>query len=268
MIINIKQYECKSNNSNESNSNKSSNNSGPSCLTDNYSVVTQTQAYPAGIQSEIVQTISRQGLSGTRKKNMQMFPVTGPGPGRGQGAVATLVREATNISFDVADVCSERLSRAVIDNDVNVIRELHKSGSESLQDTLQAIVKSDNDQLLKSFVETIEVTDGAIREHGNPINSPVLRYAIKKSALKCVLALMRVGVDTECVKEDLIITAIDKTDVEMLRKLLSTTTFQDCEKFALLAARHGNAEALDTILQLKPLSSKAKDWIVIESPQQ
>ena len=194
-----------------------------------------------------------------------MLPMTGPG--RDGGAVATLVSQATNISLDIADFCSEKLSRAVIDSDVNVIRELHQSGSETLQDTLQAIVKSDNDQLLKSFVETIEVTDGAIREHGNPINSPVLRYAIKKSALKCVLALMRVGVDTECVREDLIITAIDNSDVEMLRKLLSTTTLQECERFALLAARRGNAEALDTILQLKPSSSRAKDWTVTESPR-
>ena len=89
--------------------------------------------------------------------------------------------------------------------DVSVIRELHQSGSESLQDTLQAIVKRDNDQLLNSTLENIEVTGGTIRDKGIPITTSVLSYAVKKSALRCVSVLMQAGVSiTDYVREPLL----------------------------------------------------------------
>ena len=173
-------------------------------------------------------------------------------------ALEILVREATNISLNVPDIISEQLNRAVSENDVNVIRELHKSGSESLEDTLKAIVRSDNDELLSSLVETIDVTDGAIRDKGSSINCPVLRYAIKRSALKCVWAFMKNGVNTDCVRGDLMKAAVEASDIDMISRLITTSTLEEDQTYALLAARLGNAEALDTIIHHKHLASNAE----------
>ena len=165
--------------------------------------------------------------------------------------VKHLVRETTHLTL-VPDLISERLTRAVVDNDVNVINELHRSGSESLEDTLMAIVKSDNDELLTSIVDTIEITDGAITtDNGNHINTPVLRYAIKRSALKCVRAFMRRGVSTDSVRQDLVSAAIEQGDIEMISNLLAQSTLEEDKQFAMLAARRGNAEALEMILHVK-----------------
>ena len=188
-----------------------------------------------------------------------MFEIVSRVPaGQKAGAVATLVME-TGTCFTVEDTCSEKLGRAVSDSDVKVIRDLYRSGMESLQGTLQAIVRTDNVQLLNCFVESMEVTDGAISDNGKPINIPVLRYAIKKSALKCVLALKRVGVNTDCVRSDLILRAVDNNHVEMMRTLLKETTAQEDQTCAQLAAKKGVAEALDTILLHKPLTRATQE---------
>ena len=171
-----------------------------------------------------------------------------------------LLRNATLVCF-LPEIIKdhERLDRAVTDNNVSVIRELHQSGEESLEDTLKAIVKTDNAQLLNTVVEKIEieVTDGAIRDDGNPINTPILQYAIEKSALKCILAFMSRGVCTDCIRQDLMTSAI--TDTDLIRNLITKSTALEDQTFVLLAARKGNVETLETILSLKPQSLFAKE---------
>jgi len=176
------------------------------------------------------------------------------------GAVEILLRELPlPVCWPVTDICSERLRRAVEKEDVSVIRELHQSGSESLQDTLQAIVRIDNDQLLNSTLENIEVTDGTIRDKGIPINTSVLSYAVKRSALRCVSVLMQAGVSiTDYVREPLLTVAVEKNDVEMMSNLLAETNQKEDELCALLAAKKGHAEVLDIILWHKIQARTAK----------
>ena len=179
------------------------------------------------------------------------------------GAVECLLRKATLVCILPPEIIKdhERLNRAVTDNNVSVIRELHQSGEESLEDTLKAIVKTDNAQLLNTVVEKIkiEVTDGAIRDDGNPINTPILKYAIEKSALKCLRAFISRGVCTDSIRQDLLSRAINLNDIDLISKLITKSTPQEDKKFVLLAARKGNVKTLETILSLKPQSVFAKD---------
>ena len=179
------------------------------------------------------------------------------------GAVESLLRKATLVCILPPEIIKdhERLDRAVTDNNVSVIRELHQSGEESLEDTLKAIVKTDNAQLLDTVVEKIkiEVTDGAIRDDGNPINTPILKYAIEKSALKCLRAFMSRGVSTDCIKQDLMTSAIKLNEIDLISNLITKMTAQEDQTFVLMAARKGNVETLKTILNLKPQSVFAKE---------
>ena len=116
------------------------------------------------------------------------------------GPVETLARLTANI-ITIQDRTSEKLNRAVLNSDVNLIRDYYRAGSESLQDTLEAILRTDNVQLLNDFVRsTKQVTDGAIRENGNLINTPVLKYGLWRNAFKCVLFLKGLGVNLDCVR--------------------------------------------------------------------
>ena len=181
----------------------------------------------------------------------------------GMGAVESLLRKATLVCILPPEMMKdhERLNRAVTDNNVSEIRELFRSGVESLEDTLKAIVKTDNAQLLNNVVEKveIEVTDGAIRDKGNPINTPVLKYAIEKSALKCVRAFMSRGVCTDGIRQDLMTSAINLNDIDLICQLMTRSTSQEEQTFVLLAAKKGNLQSLETILRLKPQSLSAKE---------
>ena len=45
----------------------------------------------------------------------------------------------------------------------------------------------------------------------------------------------------------------------MIIRLLNTSTFEEDQSYAIMAASLGHLEALDTILQQKPLSSSAEE---------
>ena len=185
--------------------------------------------------------------------------------GRRCGAVESLLRKATLVCILPPETIKvhERLDRAVSDNNVSEIRELFRSGVESLEDTLKAILKTDNAQLLNTVVEKIDIefTDGAIRDEGNPIpiNTPILKYAIEKSALKCLRAFMSRGVCTDSIRPDLMTSAINWSDVDMISKLITRSTSLEDQTFVLLAAKKGNLETLETIINLKPQSVSAKE---------
>ena len=143
-------------------------------------------------------------------------------------------------------------------NDVSGIREFIRSGKESVQDTLKAIFKIDNEQVLNSIVENIEVTDGAIKEQGNTINTTVLFSAIRWKSWRCVLTLMRRGVSTDCVRGPLMQAALENNNCEMIQNLLPQTTLEEAEIYALEAAKRGSADVLDMILQHMPEAKSAK----------
>ena len=90
------------------------------------------------------------------------------------GAVESLLRKATLVCILPPEMMKdhERLNRAVTDKNVTEIRELFRSEVESLEDTLKAIVKTDNAQLLNNVVERveIEVTDGDIKSVFNLVD--------------------------------------------------------------------------------------------------
>ena len=107
-------------------------------------------------------------------------------------------------------------------------------------------------------MENIEVTDGAIRDNGDTINTPVLLFAIRWSSLRCVLTLMRRGVSTECVRGQLLQAALENNDGEMIRNLLAETRPEEDRTYALQAAKRGHLDVLDMILQHKPHARTAK----------
>ena len=63
-----------------------------------------------------------------------------------------------------------------------------------MESTLEAIVVEDNEELLKSIESDFSVEDGEITSHGNSV--PIMKYAIKKSSLKCVRVFLEMGVET------------------------------------------------------------------------
>ena len=174
------------------------------------------------------------------------------------GPVETLARLTANI-ITIQDRTSEKLNRAVLNCDVNLIRDYYRAGSESLQDTLEAILRTDNVQLLNDFVRsTEEVTDGAIRENGKwKWETPVLKYGLWRNAFRCVLFLKGLGVNLDCVKGDLILRAIEENQLDIIRTLLKETSAEEDHNCARVAAKKGSAEALDMILQCKPQSCSA-----------
>ena len=62
-----------------------------------------------------------------------------------------------------------------------LLRSLYRSGSESLQSTIEAIVKNDNDELLQKFIEDEDIVDdGNIRKGClvDDILSPILSIEV------------------------------------------------------------------------------------------
>ena len=83
------------------------------------------------------------------------------------------------------------LSQQIID------RKLTKSNDVPLSTAVEAIVRSDNDDLLRRFLsETgeIKVIDGALVTDEEEESIPAISYSIKGLALRCAATLVQVGV--------------------------------------------------------------------------
>ena len=128
---------------------------------------------------------------------------------------------------------------------------MYRSGSETLQKTIEAIVKSDKHDLLQQFIENEDVDiadDGFIRYNGDKLS--IFKYTIEKKSLRCALAFMKMGLKTDKDEHDeLMKAALESDKIELLQELLEKTSDNDkIESCLRYASEKGNAEACQIIL--------------------
>ena len=140
-----------------------------------------------------------------------------------------------------------------------LFREMYRSKSETLQNTLEAIVEEDRHELLTNFLkdDKVNIIDDMANE-----KVPILKYIIEKRSLKCAISFISLGLKTEGnEQEELMRVALSENDMDLVEKLIDNLAADsEFEIFLRYAAEADNSEACKNIL-IKQKSTTSQDVI-------
>jgi len=169
-----------------------------------------------------------------------------------ESTVSLLVNSMLSFYTTVDGKTNPDLIRAIRENDVSLIRDLQRSGSESLESTLEAIVDEDNDEVLESW-------SNLIKEEGEKLSEDksksIMKYAIDHSSLKCVRVFLDMGIKISESKDSLMKKAIEKGDTSFLEylmendpKVVRETEFSDGKHALHIAAEFAKVDIVKVLL--------------------
>ena len=140
-----------------------------------------------------------------------------------------------------------------------LFREMYRSKSETLQNTLEAIVEEDKHELLVNFLndDKVNIIDDMANE-----KVPILKYIIEKRSLKCAISFISLGLKTEGnEQEELMRVALLENDLDLVEKIIDNLAADsEFEIFLRYAAEADNPEACRKIL-IKQKSTTSQDVI-------
>ena len=138
-------------------------------------------------------------------------------------------------------------------------RNLQRSGSETSESTLTAIVDEDNVELLELFLTEFNVENEAV------LNQSLMQHAIEKSALKCVQVFLDLGVKAR--EKSLVKKAIDKEDLRLLQfigssesELLEEVVEENGRTVLHIAAELGKPEVVKFLLKINANWKDQQDY--------
>jgi len=167
--------------------------------------------------------------------------------------VSQMVNAMLSIHTTVDGKTNPDLLKAIREKDILLIRDLQRSGSESLESTLEAIVYEDNDEVLQSLSHLISEDGEKLSENSS---QSIMKYAIDKSSLKCVRVFIDMGIKVSESKSSLIEKSIEKGDTSFLEyilendpKLIRETRSYDGKSALHLAAECGKVAMVKVLLE-------------------